>query len=236
MGDTQRPTLSRDLIVTTAVRLADDAGIAQLSMRRLGAELGVEAMSLYHHLRDKSALLDAMVDLVFAQIEDPEGPDWRDGLARRAASQRATLNRHPWALELVESRATPGPATLRHHDAVLGYLRSAGFGVRAAGHVYSLVDAYVYGFALQERQLPFDSTDAPDVARAMLDANPMADLPHLSEFTREVVVHGYDYTAEFSVGLDVLLDAVARLRTSADDVFDRLDAKYAQTAEHENPT
>lgn len=194
--------------MTTAVRLADE-NIGRLTMRRLGAELGVEAMSLYHHVRDKSALLDAMVDLVFAQIADPQGPDWRDGLARRAASQRATLNRHPWALELVESRATPGTATLRHHDAVLGYLISAGFGVRAAGHVFSLVDAYVYGFVLQERQLPFDSASAPDAVHTMFDAHSSADLPHLRRLTHEVVLAGgYDYADEF----DVVLDAVARLR------------------------
>lgn len=212
MNAAHRPALSRETVVTTAVRLADTEGIARLSMRRLGRELGVEAMSLYHHVRDKSALLDAMVDLVYAQIELPAGPDWRAGLTRRAGSQRATLNRHPWALELVESRATPGAATLRHHDAVLGYLRSTGFGVRAAGHVFSLVDAYVYGFALQERQLPFDSASAPDVAHAMLDEHPLADLPHLREFTHEVVLAGgYDYADEFSVGLGVVLDAVARL-------------------------
>lgn len=214
MGDDpRRPALSRELIVTTAVRLADDEGIARLSMRRLGAALGVEAMSLYHHVRDKSALLDAMVDLVFARIDEPDGPDWRDGLTRRATSQRTTLNRHPWALELVESRTTPGTATLRHHDAVLGYLRSAGFSVRAAGHVFSLVDAYVYGFVLQERQLPFDSTDAPEVASALFDAHALADLPHLRAFTQEVVLTGgYDYADEFDVGLRVVLDAVARLR------------------------
>jgi len=205
--------LSRDLIVATAVRLADDEGIGRLSMRRLGAELGVEAMSLYHHVRDKSTLLDSMVDLVFAQIEDPQGRSWRDGLTHRATSQRATLNRHPWALELVESRATPGMTTLRHHDAVLGYLISAGFSVRAAGHVFSLVDAYVYGFVLQERQLPFDSTDAPDVVHAMFDTHSSTDLPHLHRFTREVVLAGgYDYADEFGIGLAVVLDAVDRLR------------------------
>ncbi|MCL2423259.1 MAG: TetR/AcrR family transcriptional regulator C-terminal domain-containing protein [Micrococcales bacterium] len=212
VGGERRPALSRDTIVEAAVRLADAEGIERLSMRRLGRELGVEAMSLYHHLHDKAVLLDAMVDCLFAQIEVPQAPGWRDGLHRRAVCQRQLLQRHPWALGVIESRTSPGITTVVHHDAVLGYLRTAGFSVRAAGHVFSLVDAYVYGFCLQEHQLPLDEATAPTVAHSLLEQHTEANLPHLQEYIREVVlVGGYDYAHEFEVGLGVVLDAATSL-------------------------
>jgi AcrR family transcriptional regulator len=208
----RREPLTRSEVVGAAVRLADADGIGRLSMRRLGDALGVEAMSLYHHVPNKTALLDAMVDVVFDEIDRPTGDDWRAGLRARAVSQRAVLLRHRWALAILESRATPGLTTLRHHDAVLGYLRSAGFGVRETGHAYALLDAYVFGFVLQERELPFDADSAPDVAASVMSLHEGADLPHLGEFTREVVMAGgYDFADEFEIGLDLVLDAVGRL-------------------------
>jgi AcrR family transcriptional regulator len=214
VGTGRRETpLTRSAVIGAAVRLADAEGIARLSMRRLGDALDVEAMSLYHHIPNKTALLDAMVDVVFDEIALPSGGDWRAGLRARAVSQREVLLRHHWALAILESRATPGLATLRHHDAVLGYLRSSGFGVRATGHAYAVLDAYVFGFLLQERELPFDSDSAPDVAASIMRLHEDADLPHLGEFTREVVMPGgYDFADEFEVGLDLVLDAVGRLR------------------------
>src|SRR5687767_3202180 len=156
-GATTRGRLSRERVLAAAVVLADAGGIEALTMRRLGEELGVEAMSLYNHVANKDDLLDGMVDLVFAEIGLPAGgPDWRAAMHRRAVSAREVLARHRWAIGLMESRTSPGAATLRHHDAVIGSLRAGGFTVAMAAHAFSLLDSYVYGFALQEASLPFD--------------------------------------------------------------------------------
>ncbi|RYU12225.1 TetR/AcrR family transcriptional regulator [Nocardioides iriomotensis] len=209
-----RAPLTREAVVEAAVAMADAEGLDRLSMRRLGERLGVEAMSLYHHVPNKTALLDAMVDQVFAEMAVPQGDDWRAGLRERAVAQRAALRRHGWALAVMESRATPGYETIRHHDATLGFLRRTGFTVRATGHAYALLDAYVMGFLLQEQQLPFDDASAPDVAAGILDQHAAVELPHLAEFMSEVVLAGgYDFADEFDVGLDLVLDAVGGLRT-----------------------
>lgn len=209
-----RPPLTRDAVVEAAVAMTDAEGLDRLSMRRLGERLGVEAMSLYHHVPNKTALLDAMVDTVFAEMAVPTGDDWRAGLRARAVAQRAALLRHRWALAVIESRLTPGYETVRHHDATLGFLRRTGFDVRATGHAYALMDAYVMGFVLQEQQLPFDDSSAEELAGELLDQNAGLDLPHLTEFAQEVVMAGgYDFADEFEVGLDLVLDAVGRLRS-----------------------
>jgi AcrR family transcriptional regulator len=209
-----RAPLTREAVVEAAVAMADAEGLDRLSMRRLGERLGVEAMSLYHHVPNKTALLDAMVDQVFAEMAVPQGDDWRAGLRERAVAQRAALLRHGWALAVMESRTTPGYETIRHHDATLGFLRRTGFTVRATGHAYALLDAYVMGFVLQEQQLPFDESTAEELAVEMLDQNAGLDLPHLTEFAQQVVMAGgYAFADEFEVGLDLVLDAVGGLRT-----------------------
>src|SRR5664279_3301709 len=144
-----RVRLNRDRVLRVAVALADSGGIESLTMRKLGVELGVEAMSLYNHVANKADLLDGMIDIVFAEIELPTGEtDWRAAMRRRAVSARDVLSRHRWATGLMESRTTPGPATLRHHDTVLGILRGAGFSIELAAHAYSALDSYIYGFCL----------------------------------------------------------------------------------------
>jgi AcrR family transcriptional regulator len=203
-----RMGLSRERVMEAAVALADASGIEGLTMRKLGVELGVEAMSLYHHVANKEALLDGMTDAVFAEIELPEG-EWRAALRARAVSARVVLARHRWAVPLMESRAAPGPATLRHHDAVLGVLRGGGFPVTLAAHAFSLLDSYVYGFALQEAALPFDTGEqTAELAQEILAGRADA-YPHLAELTREhVLAPGYDYGAEFDFGLDLILDGL----------------------------
>ena len=157
---TPRGRLTRDRVVHAAISLADAGGTTSLTMRKLGVELGVEAMSLYHHVANKDDLLNGMVDAVFAEIElSPSDADWRAAMRRRAISVRQALRRHPWAVGLMESRAAPGPATLRHHDAVIGTLRTAGFTIAATAHAYSALDSYIYGFALQEATLAFRGPD-----------------------------------------------------------------------------
>jgi AcrR family transcriptional regulator len=212
-----RAPLTRDRVLSAAVALADRDGVGSLSMRRLARELGVEAMSLYHHVPGKQALLDGMVDLVFGEIELPSGDDWRAAMRRRAVSARQVLSRHPWAIALMESRRTPGPANLRHHDAVLGCLRRAGFPVALAAHAYSLLDAYIYGFALQEASLPFTTPEeTAEVARSIMAEVPAGAYPHLTELAVEHVLQpGYDYGDEYQFGLELLLDGLERAAAAA---------------------
>jgi AcrR family transcriptional regulator len=210
-----RSRLTRERVLRAAVALADSAGIGSLSMRRLGVELGVEAMSLYNHVANKGDLLDGMVDVVFAEIELPtDGVDWRTAMARRAISVREALARHAWASGMLETRTSPGPATLRHHDAVLGVLRGAGFSVEMAGHAYSVLDSYIYGFAMQEANLPFDTgEETAALAQSILARGAPGEYPHLTEFTVEHVLKpGYDYGAEFEYGLDLILEGLERAR------------------------
>jgi AcrR family transcriptional regulator len=206
-----RAPLSRERVLLAAVALADSGGIAALSMRKLGETLGVEAMSLYNHVASKSDVLDGMIDIVFSEIELPSGDGgWRAAMRRRAISARQVLRRHPWAIGLMESRTSPGPATLRHHDAVLGCLRQAGFSVELTAHAYSLLDSYIYGFALQEATLPFgNAEEAVQVAQDIFGGFSAGQYPHLTELTmRHVLQPGYDYGDEFGIGLDLILDAL----------------------------
>jgi AcrR family transcriptional regulator len=206
-----RAPLSRDRVLRAAVALADTAGISSLSMRKLGEALGVEAMSLYNHVASKGDLLDGMIDIVFSEIDLPSGDgDWRAAMRRRAISARQVLHRHRWAIGLMESRTSPGPATLRHHDAVLGCLRRAGFPVALTAHAYSLLDSYIYGFALQEASLPFGTgEEAARVAEEISGQFASGQYPYLTEMAMEhVVQHGYDYGDEFETGLDLILDAL----------------------------
>jgi AcrR family transcriptional regulator len=212
-----RMPLSRERVLHVAMELADAHGLEALSMRRLGERAGVEAMSLYNHVANKDDLLDGMVDVVFSEIELPSSDvDWRSAMRRRACSAREVLSRHPWAIGVMESRRSPGPATLRHHDTVLGCLRAAGFSVEMTAHAYSLLDSYVYGFALQEASLPFETgPETADLAEEILAHAPTEEYPHLAEFTVEHVLRpGYDYGDEFEVGLDLILDALDRAVTS----------------------
>jgi AcrR family transcriptional regulator len=209
----RRAPLSRDQVLRAAVALADEGGIGALSMRKLGEAVGVEAMSLYNHVASKGDLLDGMVDVVFSEIGLPAGDvGWKAAMRQRAISARETLARHRWAIGLMESRRSPGPATLRHHDAVLGCLRKAGFSIELTAHAYSLLDSYIYGFALQEASLPFDSAEeAPEVAQEIAGQLPADAYPHLTELAIEHVLQpGYRYGDEFEIGLDLILDALGR--------------------------
>ena len=206
-----RLPLTRERVLAAAVALADRGGIESLSMRKLAQELGVEAMSLYHHVANKDAILDGLIDLVFGEIDLPVGEaDWKAAMRRRAISAREVLRRHPWATGLMESRSTPGPATLRHHDAVLGILRNAGFPLELAAHAYSLLDSYIYGFALQETSLPFNTPEeTAEVAQAMMAEFPADAYPHLTEIAVEHVLQpGYSYASEYLFGLDLILDGL----------------------------
>jgi AcrR family transcriptional regulator len=213
-----RTPLTRQRVLRAAVALVDRGGVGALSMRKLGEAVGVEAMSLYHHVANKDDILDGIVDLVFSEIELPTGETgWKQAMRQRAISARQALRRHPWATALMESRRTPGPATIRHHDTVLGILRDAGFTIELAAHAYSLLDSYSYGFALQEASLPFHTPEeTAEVARELMAAFPADQYPHLAEIATEHVLQpGYDYGNEFLYGLDLILDGLARARDAA---------------------
>jgi AcrR family transcriptional regulator len=183
-------------------------------MRRLGQELGVEAMSLYNHVANKDDILDGIVDLVFSEIGLPaSGAEWKPAMRGRAVSAHEALLRHPWAPTMMQSRTKPGAATLRHHDLVLGSLRAAGFRLVMAAHAVSVIDAYVYGFALQQINLPLQSREQVAEVGENILRQLAGEYPHLAEMIAEHALKpGYDYSEEFEFGLDLILDGLERLR------------------------
>ena len=204
-------------MLETAVALADRHGIEWLSMRKLADELGVAAMSLYYYVPNKLDLVDGMIDIVFGEIEPPSlEHDWKTAMRRRALSTRQALNRHRWAVGNMEGRTTHGPANLRLHDAVLGCLRAAGFSIEMTVHAYSVQDAYIYGFALQETDMASETPDdfAAEAQRQMREYEAvLAEYPHLVEVVGGYVAQsGYDYAKEFLFGLDLILDALDKRR------------------------
>lgn len=210
-----RTPLSRERIVDAAAAVADRDGLGGVSMRTVGRALGVEAMSLYHHVASKDDLLDALADWAMARVDLPDlDTPWRAAMRERARSARAVFSAHPWALGLVESRRTPGSALLRHHDTVLGCLRRNGFSVPLAAHAFSVLDSYVYGFVLTEQNLPFEAGEAAEEFVDSMDL-PVDAYPHLGEMMATLVVGGgYSYADEFDVGLELILDGLAaRLAT-----------------------
>lgn len=213
--DGPRAPLSRERVLDAALAIVDRDGLDGLSMRKVARALGAGAMSLYHHVADKDALLDELVDLVFAEIAlPPAGAPWRAALAARMRSARDVLRRHPWAIALMESRTRPGPANLRQREAMLAVLRRAGFSPVAATHAQWVLDSYLYGHALQLATLPFEGAEglaamAEEVFLPQLDA---AAHPFLTETAHALAASGYDPDTEFDVGLDVVLDAVEALR------------------------
>ena len=208
-----RKSLNRERVVRAAINFANQSGLESLSMRKLGQGLGVEAMSLYNHVANKDDLLDGMVDVVFTEIGlPPTGVDWKPAMRQRAISAREVLARHSWAIGVLESRSRPGPATLRHHDAVLGCLRQAGFSIAMAAHAYSVLDSYIYGFALQQKSMGFKaSEEVARVAEKIIRRLPVREYPHLTEMAiQHVLQPGYDYADEFEFGLDLILDGLER--------------------------
>jgi AcrR family transcriptional regulator len=213
-----RGRLSRERVLRAAISHADAGGLEALTMRTLAEELEVAPMALYRHVANKNDLVDGMVDAVFSEIGVPSGGgDWKTAMRRRAISVREALSRHRWAVGLMESRRSPGPANLRHHDAVIGRLRAAGFSVEMAAHAYSLLDSYIYGFALTKMNLPFETSEqVAEVAQSMLQPFPVNEYPNLVEFLAEHVMKpGYDFGDEFEYGLELILDGLEMARQTA---------------------
>lgn len=181
-------------------------------MRRLGAELGVEAMSLYKHVANKDEILDGIVELVVSEIEVPSaGADWKEAMRRRAISARGVLSRHSWAIGLLEARGSPGPGSLRYVDAILGNLRSAGFSIENAAHAFWLLDSYVYGHVIQETSLPIST--AEETASSAAEDSIADEYPHLAEIEEHALTAQFSLDGEFEFGLNLILDALARTPT-----------------------
>jgi AcrR family transcriptional regulator len=207
-----KPHLSRDRVLQGAVQLADQVGMEGLTIRNLAGALGVKPMTIYYHVPSKEAIVDGMVDLVFTEIAlPPAGVDWKTAIKTRYKSAREVLGRHPWAAPVMESRTSPGPATLHHHDAVLGCFRRGGLSLELTAHAYAILDSYLYGFALEEAALPGGGqNEIVDLAADLMDAF-AGGYPHLHEFTTQHVMRdGYSFGNSFEFGLDLIIDGLER--------------------------
>jgi AcrR family transcriptional regulator len=215
----RRARLTRERVIQAALAVADSGGLGSLTIRSLAKELGAKPMSVYYHVANKDEILDALVDVVFGEIQLPvPGGDWRSQMRQRACSAREVLARHRWAIGLLESRTDPGPANLRHHDTVIATLQAAGFSAELTAHAYALIDSYVYGFALQEAALPFQGADSVgDVAESIMKRMAEGEYPHLVHMATSYYLQpGYDFGDEFGFGLELILDGIERLLASAE--------------------
>jgi AcrR family transcriptional regulator len=211
----RRAPLSRDRVLRAALHLADQHGLASLSMRSLAQALKVEAMSLYNHVSSKEDILDGLVELVVSEIEPPAlGGSWREAMRRRAISAHTVLMRHPWATLLFVSRLHVGPNMLRYVDATIGCLRQAGFSYPMADHAWNTLDAYTYGFTLQRLNFPLDPSEYASAAASFLPMIPPEQYPHLNGMSQEIIAGRHDGLQQLELGLDLLLDGLDRLRRS----------------------
>lgn len=209
-----RSPLTKERVLHAAVALADRDGLGALTMRRLGAELGFEAMAIYKHVTNKEEILEGMLELVVGQIEIPEeGADWKDAMRRRAISAREVLAHHSWAIGLLEAGTATSPTALRYMNAILGNLRSAGFPTEYVAHAFWVLDCYVYGQVIQEVSLPFQtSEESTETTRTTLEQGAMSNYPHLAAMYEHAVTHRYTFDDEFEFGLELILDGLERHR------------------------
>ena len=194
--DTKRSTLTREKVLEAAIELADEMGIESFTIRKLAEKLGVGAMTIYHHIPSKEDIIDGMVEEVFAEIAKPPiDVEWKTAMRQRCLSARQVLKRHPWAAPLMESRISPGPINLSHHDAVIGCLRNGGLSIQMSAHAYAILDSFIYGFAFEESVLPAGGGEGfAEVAEQIAEQFPADDYPHLAELTFEHVLKpGYDF-------------------------------------------
>lgn len=205
--------LSRERILQTALSLTDQGGLEALSMRKLAQELGVKAMSLYHHIANKDDLIDSLVDRVVSEIELPSlATDWKTAMGRRAVSAHGVLLRHPWAAIALMSRLNVGPAMLRYVDATLGCLVEAGFSYEMADHGWNAIDSHIYGFTLQELNFPLEAAEYSDIAENFVSHIPADRYPYLNQLTHYVIGGRYDGLHDFEFGLELILNGLEKVR------------------------
>ncbi|MBU4555831.1 MAG: TetR/AcrR family transcriptional regulator, partial [Actinobacteria bacterium] len=208
-----RPPLNRDRVLVAAVEIADERGLAAVTMREVASRLGVEAMSLYNHVANKDDILDGMIDLVVEQIDVPADADhWHEAMRRRAISAREVFTRHPWASALLDSRESSGPTRLRYLDSILGALMRAGFSVDGAARAFSLLDSYIYGFGIQQMNFSADEgASTEEMAEAILAYIPAEEYPYLHTMASHAMEVGYDVDSDFEFGLEIILDGLERI-------------------------
>ena len=210
-----RTPLSRERVLRAALALADVEGIGSLTMRRLGQELGVEAMSLYNHVANKDDILDGIVDLVLGDIDvPPTGAHWKTAMRQRAISAHEVLLAHPWAAMLIMSRYNIGPGMTRYLDATLGRLREGGFSIEGALDAWNTLDSHLYGFTLQELNLPFEVEEAQQVSADVLTQLPADEFPHVAEVITEIMQSGR--AENFQFGLDLILEGLEAILNRAE--------------------
>ena len=209
----RRLPLSRERVLRAAIALADQSGIESLTMRKLGQELGVEAMSLYNHVANKDDILDGIVDLVLGDIEvPPTGTEWKTAMRQRAISAHEVLLAHPWAALQIMSHFNIGLGMTRYLDATLGRLREGGFSIEGALDAWHTLDSHIYGFTLQELSLPFEADEAPQVSADVLGQLSADKYPHVVEIITHVMASGR--VEDFEFGLDLILDGLERILES----------------------
>jgi len=215
-----REPLSRDRILRTAVALADEGGVESLSMRKIAVELGVVPMALYKHVSNKDEMLDGMVDVVVGEIDPPlPDADWKTTIRERVLSARRALLRHPWASQVIESRTDPTPTVIEYMDSMIGIFRAGGFSIDVTHHAMHAMGSRLLGFS----QELFDDTSGASAEIEELQRQWMAErYPHITEMVaaishddESVVGSGCDDQFEFEFALDLTLDGLERLRTTA---------------------
>jgi AcrR family transcriptional regulator len=229
-GAQRRATLSKDRVLRAAVGLADEGGLASLTMRKLAQQLGVEAMSLYYHVADKDEVLDGMAEAVMGEINArvdaidvaSSGAGWKPAVRQRILSAREVLLRHTWAPGLIESRTTMSPAVLRYYDSLAGLLRKGGFSVDLVHHAMHALGSRALGFTQELFDEQNNADPGPEVTAIMV-GQLAKEYPHIS-----AVVMGASHDAgstlgwcddqfEFEFGLDLILDGLERLRDTGSE-------------------
>jgi AcrR family transcriptional regulator len=208
-----RLPLTRDRILRAALELADDDGIDSLTMRKLGQDLGFEAMSLYHYVANKNDLLDGLCDLVLAEsdLPSPHG-DWAEAVRASAISVHRALHRHPWACTLLMSPDHVRPARLRYMDSLLGRLRDAGFSAETTYHAYHVIDGHIFGFSFWQSSHSYTPAEVSHLVEMFAKAIPEDEYPHLHEHGAQHLAEGshHDVSA-FEFGLDLILDGLKKV-------------------------
>lgn len=213
-NSTHPPALTKDRVIQAAIRLADAGGLEALSMRKLGRELGVEAMAFYHHFANKSQLIDGMIDSVHGDINVPTGEvSWKEFMQSRAQSAFEVLLLHPWAAPIMEAGVTPGPSTLRDGENCIKRFRTAGFSIPMTVHAVTVLNIYIYGAAEQYARLNFsDSQEAAEFSETIKEQFPIEEYPYLGEIiTKHMMKAHYNAREEFEFGLNLILDGISRL-------------------------
>jgi len=211
-----RLPLSRDRILQAALELVDEHGIDALTMRRLGQELGFEAMSLYNHVANKDDVIDGMLDLVLDEGELPvSGGDWEKSIRESATSIHAALRKHPWAANLLMSYGQVRPARLQYIESLLGRLREAGFSADTTYHAYHVLDGHIFGFSLWETAHSFSEEQVSEMQEMFEKVMTPGDFPYLYEHGHQHMTDGpHKDVSAFEFGLDLIVDGLKKIHAA----------------------